>query len=67
MLITVIVGILLTLIFGKITIKEIKEHVRKYTNGDRGNSTGGSNSAGGEEGKLEKGKEGEGEDCGAGK
>ena len=30
MLITVIVGILLTLIFGKITIKEIKEHVRKY-------------------------------------
>ncbi len=30
MLITTVIVLVLALIFGKITIKEIKEHVRKY-------------------------------------
>ena len=65
MIISIIVGILLTLIFGKITVKEIKEHVRKYTTG-RGNTTGGSDSKGGEE-DVKKGEEGEDKDRGTGK
>ena len=35
MLITIIVGMLLALIFGKITVKEVKAYVRKYTTGKR--------------------------------
>ena len=71
MLISIIVGILLALIFGKITVKEIKEHVRKYTT-RRDKTTGGSDSAGGDNGAggeedVKKGEEGEDKDRGTGK
>ena len=42
---------LLALIFGKITVKEVKEYVRKYTTGKRDKA--------GEENVLTKGKKGE--------
>lgn len=58
MLITIIVGMLLALIFGKITVKEVKEYVRKYTTGKRDKA--------GEENVLTKGKKGEEQDCGTG-
>ena len=58
MLISLIVGLVLALIFGKITVKEIKQHVRKYTErksgdnpGESGNSGDSGNSEGGEKGK----------------
>ena len=35
MLISLIIVMLLALIFGKVTIKEIKEYVRKHQQGDR--------------------------------
>lgn len=43
MLITLTIAIVIALIFGKITIKEIKEHVRKYTEkelSEKGNKEG---------------------------
>jgi hypothetical protein len=44
MLISIIVGLLLALIFGKITVKEIKEHVRKHTERKGNDNTGGKES-----------------------
>ena len=38
MLISLIIAMLLALIFGKVTIKEIKEYVRKHQQGDRTDS-----------------------------
>jgi hypothetical protein len=45
MLITMIIAAIVALLFGKITIKEIKEYVRKHTN-ESGNSQPGGNSTG---------------------
>ena len=66
MLISLIVGLVLALIFGKITVKEIKNYVRKYTerkSGDNpgvsGNSGDSVNSEGGEKGKEDIPEEGE--------
>ena len=61
MLISIIVGLLLALIFGKITVKEIKEYVRKYT------TRKGNDSTGGKESEFKKGEEGEDKDRGTGK
>ena len=58
MLITIIVGMLLALIFGKITVKEVKAYVRKYTTGKRDKA--------GEENVLTQGKKREEQDCGTG-
>ena len=41
MLIITTIVLILALIFGKITVKEIKEHVRKYRKGNGTGSTGG--------------------------
>jgi hypothetical protein len=64
MLISLIVATVLALIFGKITVKEIKQYVRKYTERKSGDDPGESGNSGitegGEEGKEdipEKGEE----------
>jgi hypothetical protein len=66
MLISLIIATVLALIFGKITVKEIKQHVRKYTErksgdnpGESGNSGDSGNSEGGEKGKEDIPEEGE--------
>ena len=52
MLISLIVGLVLALIFGKITVKEIKHYVRKHTERHgKGNSAAAGNGEKGEEGK----------------
>ncbi|MBQ3207342.1 MAG: hypothetical protein IJB38_04955 [Bacteroidales bacterium] len=60
MLISLIVGLVLALIFGKITVKEIKHYVRKYTERHgKGNSAAAGNGEKGEEGKEDLPEEGE--------
>jgi hypothetical protein len=63
MLISLIVGLVLALIFGKITVKEIKNYVRKHTEGfgtgSSGNSGNSGTGKGGEEGKEDIPEEGE--------
>jgi hypothetical protein len=60
MLISLIVGLVLALIFGKITVKEIKNYVRKHTEGFGTGSSGNSGTGkGGEEGKEDIPEEGE--------
>jgi hypothetical protein len=63
MLISLIVGLVLALIFGKITVKEIKNYVRKHTEGFGTGSSGNSGNSGagkgGEEGKEDIPEEGE--------
>ena len=58
MLTAIIVSLILALIFGKITVKEIKGYVRKYTARKRDKA--------GEENELAQGKKGEEQDCGTG-
>ena len=66
MLISLIIATVLALIFGKITVKEIKQHVIKYTErksgdnpGESGYSGDSGNSEGGEKGKEDIPEEGE--------
>ena len=44
MLITMIIATIVALLFGKITIKEIKEYVRKHREGNGADNTGGKHS-----------------------